>query len=203
MTRLAPSSSKFTLILFPEAVSSGEEVPTPFFIHVPDIGFLASIIILILVDQIHQEEQIVGQIMLLLHVDIKTMRYPVQVIFTNTTYKAVVPKFILYTLQLISQGSEGINDETLDNGEQDDNDEQEEWNVKEDSYKFIVGAIWWLNNVTNTTTSSYTLIQVEHEAGEHVMTLLIWILSFLALSNIKLSEEVESKDSVDVTHNGE
>ncbi len=97
----------------------------PFLIHIPDICLLASVIILVLVDQVHQEEQIVGQIVLLLHVNIKPVRYPVQVVLAYATYKAVVAQFILDALQLISQGTEGVNDETLDDGKQDDNDKQE------------------------------------------------------------------------------
>ena len=44
------------LILFSEAVSSREKVPAPLFIHVPHIGFLASIFSWILTDQVHQEK---------------------------------------------------------------------------------------------------------------------------------------------------
>ena len=44
------------LVLFSEAVSSREKVPAPLFIHVPHIGFLASIFSWILTDQVHQEK---------------------------------------------------------------------------------------------------------------------------------------------------
>jgi hypothetical protein len=54
------------------------------------------------------------------------MWYAIQIVFPNPADEAVVPQFILHTLELVSQGAKGINDETLDDGKQDDNDEQEE-----------------------------------------------------------------------------
>ena len=43
-------------VLFSETISSREEIPTPFFVHLPDIGLLTGVLSLILVDQVHQEE---------------------------------------------------------------------------------------------------------------------------------------------------
>ncbi len=172
-------------------------------VHFPHIGLLASVVILILVDQVHEEEEIVGEVVLLLNMDLKSMRYAIQIVFPNPTDEAVIPQFILHTLELVSQGAKGINNETLDDGKQDDNDEQEEGDVEEDPDKLIVGTIGWLNDITNTTTGSHTLVQMEDKAGEHVVTLLVRILSLFTLSHIELTEEVEGEDSVDVADNRE
>jgi hypothetical protein len=43
-------------ILFPEAVSDWEEVPAPLLIEFPDIGFLACVLRVWLVNQVHQEK---------------------------------------------------------------------------------------------------------------------------------------------------
>jgi len=170
-------------------------------VHFPHIGLLASVVILILVDQVHEEEEIVGEVVLLLNMDLKSMWYAIQIVFPNPADEAVVPQFILHTLELVSQGAKGINDETLDDGKQDDNDEQEEGDVEEDPDKLIVGTVGWLNDITNTTTGAHTLVQMEDKAGEHVVTLLVWILSLFTLSHIELTEEVEGEDSVDVADN--
>ena len=47
----------------------------PFLIHVPYIGLLPGVVALVLVDQVHQEEQVVGQVVLLLHVSFKPVRH--------------------------------------------------------------------------------------------------------------------------------
>jgi len=152
---------------------------------------LASVVILILVDQVHEEEEIVGQVVLLLDMDLKPMWYAIQIVLPNAADEAVVSQFILHTLELISQGTKSINDETLDDGKQDDNDEQEEGDVKKDPDKLIVSSIRWLNDITNTTTSSYSLVQMEDKAGKHVMALLVRIFSLFTLCYIELTEEVE------------
>ena len=50
------ASLKFALILLPEAISCWEKVPTPSLVHVPDVGLLASVLSLVLVDEVHDEE---------------------------------------------------------------------------------------------------------------------------------------------------
>ena len=47
---------QFRFVLFTETVSCGEKVPTSTFIHVPDVGLLAGVLRLILVDQVHEEK---------------------------------------------------------------------------------------------------------------------------------------------------
>ena len=46
----------------------------PLLIHVPHKGLLPGVVALILVDKVHEEEEIVGQVMFLLNVGIKPMR---------------------------------------------------------------------------------------------------------------------------------
>ena len=174
---------------------------SPLLVHVPYVGFLTGVVILILVDQVHEEEEVVGQVVLLLHMDLKPMWYAIEVVLPDATDEAVVAKFIFHALKLITQSTKGINDETLDDGQQDDNDEQEEGDVKENPDKLIVSTIRGLNDITNTTTSSHTLVQMEDKTGEHVMALLVRILTLFTLSHIELTEEVESQDSVDVADN--
>ena len=175
----------------------------PFLIHVPYVGFLTSIVVLVLVDEVHEEEEVVGKVVLLLHVDVEPVRYTVQVVLPYAADETVVAKFILYALQLVTKRAERVNDETLDDGQQDNNDEQEEGDVEEDADELVLSAVRWLNNVTNTTSSTHSLVQMEHKAGEHVVALLVGVLSFLTLRNIELSEEVEGKHGVDVANDRE
>merc|ERR1711915_920353 len=107
---LAPAPSKLALILLPEAISCWEKVPTPFLIHIPDICFLARVVIFVLVDEVHQEEEIVGEIVLFLNVDIESVRYPVQIVFAYAADEAVVPQLVLHALQLVTQRAERVND---------------------------------------------------------------------------------------------
>merc|ERR1711976_715094 len=194
---LSSASSQLALILFAEAVSSREEVPAPFLIHVPHIGLLPGVVALVLVDQVHQEEQVVGQVVLLPHMSFKPMRHLVQIIFTDAANEAVASKLVLNSLKLVTKSTEGVNDETLDDGEQDERDE-EEGEVKEDSDVLVLRAIWGLNDVTDTAASSDALVQMEHKAGEHIVTLLVRVLTLLALGHIEFPEEVEGQDGVDV-----
>lgn len=57
--------SKLIFILFAKAVACWEEIPTPFLVHLPDIGFLTRVLCFIFINQIHQKEQVVGQVVLL------------------------------------------------------------------------------------------------------------------------------------------
>ena len=52
---------------------------------------------------------------------------------------------------------------TLNNGQQYDNNKEEETDIKENSINFIIVTIRRLNNITNTTAGSDTLVQVENE----------------------------------------
>ena len=47
---------QLALVLLAEAVAGGEEVPAALLVHVPDVGLLASVLRLVLVDEVHQEE---------------------------------------------------------------------------------------------------------------------------------------------------
>ena len=178
-------------------------LPSPFLIHLPHIGLLASVIVLVLVDEVHEEEQIVGQIVLLLHVDVEPVGYSVQVVLADAADEAVLRELVLDALQLVAEGTEGVDDETLDDGQQDDNDEQEERNVEKDSHKLVVGAVRGLDDVTDATARPHALVEVEHEAGEHVVTLLVGVVALLALSHVELPEEVKGQHRVDVADNRE
>ena len=57
-----------------------------------------------------------------------------------------------------------LSSHTLNDSQQDDNDEEEEADVEEDPVDLVGVAIRGLDLVTDTTASSYTLVQVEHEA---------------------------------------
>ena len=131
------------------------------------------------------------------------MRHLVQIIFTDAANEAVASKLVLNSLQLVTKSTEGVNDETLDDGEQDERDEQEEGKVKEDSDVLVLRAIWGLDDVTDTAASSDALVQMEHEAGEHIVTLLVRVLALLALGHIEFPEEVEGEDGVDVADDGQ
>ena len=106
-------------------------------------------------------------------------------------------------MQLVTKGTKGVNDETLDDSQQDQGDEQEEGEVKDDPDVLVVCAVRGLDHVSNTTTSSHTLVHVEDEAGEDIVAHLVRILSFLALGHVELSEEVEGENRVDVADDGE
>merc|ERR1711899_142141 len=124
------STLELRLVLFSEAVSSREKVPAPLFIHVPYVGFLTSIFRFILVNQVHKEKQIIGQIVFLLHVDIKTVWHTIQIIFANSTNETIVLQLIINTLHLVSKCAKSVNNETLNDGQKNDNDEEEETDVK-------------------------------------------------------------------------
>ena len=172
-------------------------------IHIPHIGFLTGVVVFILVDEVHQEEEVVGKVMLLLYMDVETVWYTVEIVFAYTAYETVVSKLIFNPLKLVSQSTKGVNDETLNDGQKDDNDEQEEGNVKEDSDKLIVGTVRRLNDVANATAGADTLVQVEYKTGEHIVALLVRIFSLLALCHVKLTEKVKGQDRVDVANDGE
>ena len=61
---------------------------------------------------------------------------------------------------------EAIEFDTLDDGQQDDNDEEEEADVKQDAPGLVLVAVWRLDDVSNATASSNALIQMVHEALE-------------------------------------
>lgn len=53
---LSTASTKFLFILFAEAVTNGEEVPTSLLVHVPHVRFLTCVFCIWFIDQVHQEE---------------------------------------------------------------------------------------------------------------------------------------------------
>lgn len=52
---------------------------------------------------------------------------------------------------------------TLNDSQQNDDDKEEEGDVKHDSVDFIVVSIWGFDLVSNTSSGSHSLVQVEHE----------------------------------------
>ena len=54
----ASAATKLIFILFPKAITNREEVPAPPLVHVPHVRLLASVLCLILVDEVHQEEPV-------------------------------------------------------------------------------------------------------------------------------------------------
>lgn len=53
---------------------------------------------------------------------------------------------------------------TLYDGQEDNDDEEEEGDVKDDAVDLILVTCWVLNLVTNASTCSHTYIHVEHVA---------------------------------------
>ena len=47
---------------------------------------------------------------------------------------------------------------TLNNGQKNDNDKEEETDIKENPVDFRVIAVGWFNNITNTTARSNALV---------------------------------------------
>merc|ERR1719239_1110544 len=117
--------------------------------------------------------------------------------------EAIAGQLVFNSLQLVTESTKGVNDETLDDGQQDQGDEQEEGEVKDDPDVLIVCTVRGFNHVSDTTTSPDTLVHVEDEAGEDVVAHLVGILALLTLGHVELTEEVESENGVDVTDDGE
>lgn len=133
---LVLTRNELVFVLLSEAIASGEKVPTSILVHVPDMGFLTRVLGLVFVDEIHQEEpskgvifsrvklqrvavdlfvwylQIIGQVVLFLHMDIESMRNLVQIILSNPANEAIVFKLVLHSLHLITKRTKRINDET-------------------------------------------------------------------------------------------
>ena len=74
---LSTSTTELALVLLPETVAGREEVPAPLLVHVPHERLLPGVVALVLVDEVHQEEEVVGQVVLLLHVGVEAVRNPV------------------------------------------------------------------------------------------------------------------------------
>ena len=86
-------------------------------------------------------------------------------------------------------------DSYLNDGEHNDNDKEEEGDVKSKSeVKVLVSRR--LKFITDSTTGSDTCVEMELEAGEHVVALVV-ILAVLTLVVIAF-EEVEGQDRVEV-----
>lgn len=54
------SLSQLILILLPEAVTGREEVPASLLVHLPHVRLLSCMFCFIFIDEIHQEEHVVG-----------------------------------------------------------------------------------------------------------------------------------------------
>lgn len=149
----------------------------------------------------HQEEHVVSQIMFLQDVHVEAVRYRVEVVTAYSANEAITLQVLLHRLQLISQFTEGVNNQTLNDGQQNDDDEEEEGDVEDDTVEFIFITIGFSNLITDATTSSDAFVQMEHETGQHVMTLLID--HFILLRDVELPEEVEGDDGVEVDSDGQ
>lgn len=53
---------------------------------------------------------------------------------------------------------------TLNDGQQDNDDKEEEGDVKQYTVCLVGISIWWFYLISYTSSSSHTLIQVEHKA---------------------------------------
>lgn len=60
---------------------------------------------------------VVGQVVLLLHVSVKAVRYFVEVVLADTADETVGLHVLLHAFQLISQFTERVNDQTCDRDE--------------------------------------------------------------------------------------
>merc|ERR1712071_255567 len=78
---------------------------------------------------------------------------------------------------------------------------KKEGDIKENTVDFIIVAVGRLDLVTDTTTSSDALVNVEDEASQHVVTFAVDVV--VLLLDVELAEEVEGNDGVDVHDDGE
>ena len=115
--------------------------------------------------------QVVGEVVLLLDVDVEAVGDLVEVVLADAADEAVVLQFLLDAVHLVTQGSEGINDEALDDGEQDESDEEVEGEVEDNPVVLQLVTVWRLDLVPDASARSDSLVEVEDEAGEHVVTL--------------------------------
>ena len=140
-------------ILLSEAVSLREKVPGSTLVLVPHQRFLPCVVVRVLLNQVLDEEEVVSQVVLLLHVGVEAMRVLVEVILPDPADETVVLQLVVHPLHLVTQGAKGVDDETLDDRQEDDDDQEEEGEVKEDPDVFIVVAIWGLDLVSDTASS--------------------------------------------------
>jgi len=139
--------------------------------------------------------------MFFLDVSIEAVRNGIEEVFAYAANEAIGLHVFLDTFQLVTKFTKSVDNQTLNDGQQNDNDEEEEGDVEEDAVDFVIVAIWRFDFVTDTTTSSYTLVNVEDEAGQHVVTLPVDVVVFLL--DVELAEEVEGDDRVDVHDDGQ
>ena len=72
-------------VLLSETVANGEEIPAALLIELPDECLLTGELGLVLVDQMHQEEEIIGQIVLLHCVRFEPVWHLIKILFTQRT----------------------------------------------------------------------------------------------------------------------
>ncbi len=60
--------------------------------------------------------QVIGQIVLFLHVDVESMRDLVQIVLSYAADETVVLQLVFHTLHLVAKGAKGVNDETCKQG---------------------------------------------------------------------------------------
>jgi len=138
--RLSPQNSfsakclaQFVLVLFSEAIANREEVPTPLLVHFPHIRFLTRVFGIGFVDEMHEEEEVVGEVVFLHGVGFESVGVFVEVVGADAADEALRLHVLLHLLQLASQLAERVDDQTLDNSEENNNDEQEEGVIKDHS----------------------------------------------------------------------
>ena len=58
---------------------------------------------------------------------------------------------------------------TLNDSQKNDNDEKEEADIEKNPVNFGVIPICWFNDITNSSTSSNTLVQIEHKTLKKIL----------------------------------
>lgn len=88
----------------------------------------------------NEAETYVGKIVLFHDVLFETARHFIEIIFFIATNETVGLHFLGNRLQLATKLTEGVDDQTLKNSQQNDNDEEEERNVEHNSSVFVLFA---------------------------------------------------------------
>lgn len=98
--------------MFTETITDWEKVPAPLLIHIPYVRFLTSVFRVRFIDQMHQEEHVIGQIVFLLYVCIESVRHFIEIILSYATNEAIRFHVLFNALQLITKLTERINNQT-------------------------------------------------------------------------------------------
>lgn len=76
------------------------------------LKYLAGVLALVLIDQMHQEEHVVGKVVLLHRVYLKSVWHLVKEVYADATDEAGRLQVVLDSVQLISQLTKGIDNQT-------------------------------------------------------------------------------------------